>query len=84
MDRPEFGFGNIRMAVEDKITQGSKGNKFGVTSVLLFPAKLLEGTVKGTTDISKAVIDGAFAVGNELKKAVEDSFKKEKKVMSYD
>lgn len=79
MDRPEFGFGNIKMAVEDKIAKARSGS--GITSehILMLPAKLLEGAVKGATDLSKAVIDGTFAVGNELKKAVEDSFKKKPK-----
>jgi len=43
----------------------------------MLPAKILEGAVKGATDISKAVIDGTFAVGNEIKKSVEDAFRKE-------
>ncbi len=78
MDRPEFGFGDIRMAFEDKLTRGRKTDKSSIETVLSLPAKLLEGTVKGATDVSKAVIDGTFAVGNELKEAVEGAFKKEK------
>ncbi len=81
MDRPEFGIGNIKMAFEDKITKafGTSSSGLKPADILLLPLKIIEGSVKGATDISKAVIDGTFAVGNELKKAVEDSFKVEKK-----
>ena len=79
MDKPEFGFGNIRMAFEDKLSQARSTGGFKAEDILMFPGKLLEGMVKGATDLSKAVIDGTFAVGNEVKKAVSDSFRKEKK-----
>jgi hypothetical protein len=77
MDRLNLGVDPIKSAVEDKLAM-ARGNK-GVKpeKVLLFPAKLLEEAVKSATDLSKAVIDGGFAIGNELKKAVKDSFKKE-------
>jgi hypothetical protein len=40
----------------------------------------VQGTVKGATDLSKAVIDGTVAVGREITKAIIiDPFKKEKK-----
>ncbi|MBU1726557.1 MAG: DUF748 domain-containing protein [Candidatus Omnitrophica bacterium] len=77
MNKPEFGFGDIRMAFEDKITQARNGRGFKPESVFILPAKLLEGGVRGATDLTKSVIDGTFAVGNEIKKAVEDAFKKE-------
>lgn len=76
MDRPEFSFSNIKMAFEDKLAV-ARGKGFKPQDVLLLPTKLLEGSVKGATELSKAVIDGTFAVGNELKKAVEEVFRKE-------
>jgi hypothetical protein len=79
MDRPEFGFGNIKMAFENKLSQARSSGGFKTEDIVMFPGRLLEGMVKGATDLSKAVVDGTFAVGNEVKKAVEDSFKKEKK-----
>lgn len=79
MDRPEFGFGNIKMAFEDKLSQAKKSEGFNPQDVLILPVKLIEGTVKAATDLSKAVINGTFAVGNEIKKSVEGTFKKEKK-----
>jgi len=77
MDNPEFGFGNIKAAFEDKLARSRAGGNIKVQDVLMLPAKLIEGTIKSATDISKAVVDGTFAVGNEIKKSVEDSFKKE-------
>lgn len=79
MDRPEFGFGNIKMAFEDKLAQAKVNNGFKVQDILNLPSNILQGTVKSATDLSKAVIDGTFSVGKELKKAVEETFKKGKK-----
>jgi hypothetical protein len=77
MDRPEFGFGNIKMAFENRLAE-ARTTEFKPENVLMLPVKLLEGLVKGATDFSKAVVDGTFAVGKEVKKSVEDAFKKEK------
>jgi hypothetical protein len=77
MDRPEFGFGNIKMALQHKIAQARSSVSTGPQDLLLFPVKLVEGVIKSAADVSKAMIDGTFAVGNELKKSVEQSFKKE-------
>jgi len=76
MDRPEFGFGTIKMAFEDKLAQ--RKDKLDFTDILMLPAKIVEGTVRGATDVSKALVEGSFAVGNEFKKALEAAFKKEK------
>lgn len=75
MDRPEFGFGNIKMAVKDKLAQARSSVLKGPQEVFLLPVKLVEGVVKGATDISKAMIDGTFAVGKEI----AQSFKKQPK-----
>lgn len=79
MNRPEFGFGDIKMAFEDKLASGMKNNKIKTEDVLLFPAKVVEGTVRGATDISQAVIEGTISLGTELKKAFEAAFKREPK-----
>jgi hypothetical protein len=78
MTRPEFGFGNIKSAVTDKLTQSRKSDKFDVQDVVLFPARIVEGTVKGGAEMTNAVIGGTFSVVNELKKAIFGAFKKEK------
>ncbi|RJP27619.1 MAG: DUF748 domain-containing protein [Candidatus Omnitrophota bacterium] len=77
MDNPQFGFSDIKMAVQNKLTEATKGNGFGIKDLIGLPEKLLAGTVKGASDLARAVIDGSFAVGNEFKKAVEGSFHKE-------
>jgi len=77
MDAPEFGFDNIRLAFEEKLMRGLKSGKVDVEDIVTLPTKFLQGTVKGATDLSKAVIDGTFAVGVELKKAVAGAFKRE-------
>ncbi len=76
MDRPEFGFKIIKDALETKIADSKKNNRPLTENIIMFPATILEGAVKSATDISKAVIEGSFAVGNEFKKAIQTSFKK--------
>lgn len=79
MDRPEFGIGNVKMAFEDRIAKLRAATAVKPEHILMLPAKILEGAVKGATDLSKAVIDGTFAVGKELKDAVEDTFTRDLK-----
>jgi hypothetical protein len=79
MDYPEFGFANIKMAFEDKLAMARKGGALHPDEVLKLPGRLLEGTVKSARDLSKAMLDGVFAIGNGIKKTAEDSFKKEPK-----
>ena len=77
MDHPKFDFGEFKLAFEDQLAK-SRGKTDVATGVFMLPGKLVEGSVKSASDVSKAVIDGAFAVGIELKKALEAAFKKEK------
>ena len=76
MDRPEFSFGIIKGAVEEKFTEDRKRRQPLVGNVILLPVKLIEGTIKGTADIFRALVGGTFAIGNEVKKGVEGSFRK--------
>jgi len=76
MDRPELGISNIQTAFADKIAKVRDSNSLKTEDVLVLPLKILESTVKGATDISRAVIDGTFAIGKALKDAAEDSFRK--------
>ncbi|MDD5238278.1 MAG: DUF748 domain-containing protein [Candidatus Omnitrophica bacterium] len=78
MDRPEFSFGEIKMAFENKLAQARGQNGIKAEDVVRLPAKILQTFVGSMVDLSKAVIDGTFAVGNEVKKAAEGAFKKEK------
>lgn len=79
MDNPQFGFANIKGAVESRIANFKKPGRPLVGDIFTFPVKLLEGIVVSTTDLSKAAIDGTFAVGNELKKSLAASFTREKR-----
>src|SRR4030042_4625469 len=79
MNMPQFGIEDIRSAVEEKLTKARAGEGLKAQDVLMLPGNILTGAVKSVTDLSKAVIGGAFAAGNEMKKAVEDSFRKESK-----
>ncbi|MCM8781746.1 MAG: DUF748 domain-containing protein [Candidatus Omnitrophica bacterium] len=82
MDKPKFDFTDIKMAFESKLTKTRKETNIEATDVLKLPTKLIEALVKGTVDLSKVIIGSTLAVGNELKKSVEDTFKREKKEQS--
>ncbi|MDI6758672.1 MAG: DUF748 domain-containing protein [Candidatus Omnitrophota bacterium] len=77
MDSPQFGFDSIKMAFENKLANAKNGKGFNLGNILLFPAKFIEGAVKGAVDLSKALIEGVFGVGKEFKKAVENTLEKE-------
>jgi len=76
MDNPKFGLWMVRDAIEDKFVASRKSATPLVGNVFLFPIKLLEGAVRATTDLSKATIDGTFAIGKEIKDGFRGSFKK--------
>jgi hypothetical protein len=76
MDCPQIGFGDLQIAFEDKIQQARKEEGLGPEGVFKLPGKIIEGTVKGATGFSKALIDGTFIAGKEFGKAIEDSFRK--------
>ncbi|MFA6216994.1 MAG: DUF748 domain-containing protein [Candidatus Omnitrophota bacterium] len=80
MDNPQFSFGDIKMAVEDKISKAREASGIKPEDVAAIPGKLLEGTVKGATDLTRGVISGTLGVGKELKDAVEAAFRREPKV----
>ncbi|MBL7151951.1 MAG: DUF748 domain-containing protein [Candidatus Omnitrophica bacterium] len=76
MDKPRFAFACIKDAFEDKLAM-ARGGGFRPEGVFFLPGKFLEGTVKGATGFSKALIEGTFTLGKEIKKGVEDSFRRE-------
>jgi len=78
MDKPEISLSDIRMAFENKLAESKKSAGITPEDVLAMPVRLLEGTVKEFSDLTRAVIGGTAAVGIELKKAVEASFRREK------
>jgi hypothetical protein len=76
MTSPEFDIMDIKTAVEDKLIK-SREPGFSPLNILFLPVKIAEGSVKATTEITKAMIEGSFAVGNEFKNALKASFTKE-------
>lgn len=78
MDNPQFGFGDIRAAVEDKIMEGKRASGLKPADVLQLPTSLLKGIFKGATDLTSAVISGVGSVGKELKDTAEVTFRRER------
>jgi len=76
MINPAFSLNNIKDAFEARLAEGRKNNHIAA-DIVRFPGRLVGGTVKSATDLSRALIDGVFSIGNEVKKAVEVAFKKE-------
>ena len=77
MDRPQFGFGNIKSAFEGKLMQARTNSGLRPQDMLLWPGKMLQGGIKSGSDLTKAAVDGVFALGNGLKKFFEDSMNKQ-------
>ena len=77
MDSPQFGFDNFKMAFENKIMRGRSTSGFKLQDTVMFPVKMVEGGVKSFMDLSRAMIDGVFAIGNELNGSTGEMFKPE-------
>ena len=73
MDRPEFKFNSINKALDETLSQAAKSGQVKVEDMVLLPAKIFEGVAKGTSGATKAIIEGAIAVG----KSFLDAFKVE-------
>ncbi|MFA5092898.1 MAG: DUF748 domain-containing protein [Candidatus Omnitrophota bacterium] len=71
MDQPAFGFANIKSAFEGKIMEGKARAGLRPQDMLLWPGKLVQSGVKSGIDLSNAVVDGAVALGNGIKKFFE-------------
>lgn len=78
MTRPEFGVSDIKTAIEEKIMKARSGGGIKPADLILFPIKIVEGSIKGATDISTAIIGGTLSIGTEFGKALGDTFKREK------
>ncbi|MDD5568268.1 MAG: DUF748 domain-containing protein [Candidatus Omnitrophica bacterium] len=66
MDSPQFGFGSFKGAFEDKISKGIGALSPKPENALALPLKIMENGVRGFTDLSRAMIDGVFAIGGEI------------------
>ena len=77
MTSPEFNFGYIKTAFEERLREGMKYSQIRNGDILKFPVKVAGGTVKGASDLSRALIDGTFSIAKGLKEALQYAFKKE-------
>jgi len=76
LDRPEFGFGHVKSAFNDKVAECIRNKRITLTDVVKFPVRLVTGTVKGTADLSTAMFKGTTSLGKELKDALLAAFRK--------
>ncbi|MBU0548333.1 MAG: DUF748 domain-containing protein [Candidatus Omnitrophica bacterium] len=77
MDHPQFGFENIKSAFEGKLMEARTNSGLRPQDMLLWPGKMLQGGIKNGTDLTKAAVDGVFALGEGLKKFFEDAMNKQ-------
>lgn len=77
MNQPQFSFENIKSAFEGKLMQAKASAGLRAQDMLLLPGKMLQKGFQSGADLSKAVIDGVFALGNGLKKVFEDAINKQ-------
>jgi len=72
MDRPEFGFANIKSAFESKLMQARSSAGLRPQDVLSWPGRWMRQGIKIGTDLSNAAIDGIFDLSNGIKQFFED------------
>jgi len=72
MDRPEFGFANIKSAFEGKLMQARSSAGMRPQDMLSWPGRWVQSGIKSGADLSNAVIDGIFDLSNGIKKFFED------------
>ncbi|MDO8663063.1 MAG: DUF748 domain-containing protein [Candidatus Omnitrophota bacterium] len=76
MDSPQFGFGAFKMAFEEKISKGLGLLSPKPENILALPFKIMENGVKSFADLTRAMIDGVFAIGREIGHAGKGSTQK--------
>ncbi len=76
MNQPAFGFANIKSAFEGKLMEGRAKAGLRPQDMLLLPVKMVQNGIKSGADISNAVVDGVFALGNGIKKFFEEIINK--------
>ncbi|MFY9402497.1 MAG: hypothetical protein WAQ07_03700 [Candidatus Omnitrophota bacterium] len=71
MDSPQFGFENFKSAFEEKLMRGRSTFKSSLQDSLSIPVKAVENGFRSFTDLSRAMIDGVFAIGNQVKESAD-------------
>ena len=74
MTNPEFNFGYIKTAFEDKLREGMKYSQVNYADIFKIPVKKVGRTA---TDLSQAFINGTFGLAKVFKDTVVCAFKKE-------
>ncbi|MDD5129610.1 MAG: DUF748 domain-containing protein [Candidatus Omnitrophica bacterium] len=77
MDRPEFGFANIKAAFEGKLMQARTSAGLRPQDVLSWPGRWLKSGLKSGSDLSNAFMDGIFDLGDGIKKFFEERINKQ-------
>jgi Domain of Unknown Function (DUF748) len=72
MDRPEFGFANIKSAFEGKLMQARANSGMRPQDMLSWPGHWLQNGIRTGTDLSNAILDGIFDLSNGVKRYFED------------
>ncbi|MDP3731942.1 MAG: DUF748 domain-containing protein [Candidatus Omnitrophota bacterium] len=75
MTSPEFNFGYIKTAFEDRLMEGMKYSKVNYADILKIPVKSAGRTA---ADLSRAFIDGTYSLAKVFKDTLAYAFKKEK------
>jgi hypothetical protein len=76
MNRPEFGFANIKSAFEGKLMQARSSAGLRPQDVLSWPGRWAWSGIKSGSDLSNAIVDGIFDLGSGIKKFFEDKMDK--------
>jgi len=63
LDYPQFGFEDIKQAIEKEVNRSRPGLGVDFEKIALLPVNLIRTTAKGITGMFKAVIDGLFSTG---------------------
>ena len=78
INRPEIGFGDIKMVFQEKLAKGAESGKIDAKGVFLLPAYLFNGVVKTSGLLAKSIFDQAVTGGSEIMKRASGVFKKNK------
>jgi len=73
MTSPEFNFGYIKAAFEDKLREGMKYSRVNYADILKIPVKSVGRTA---TDLTRAVFNGTFGLVKVFKDTVVYAFEK--------
>lgn len=76
LDSPHFGFDNFKSAFEAKLMKGRSTSRFSLQDTVSLPARTVESGVKSFTDLSRAMIDGMFAIGNQIKESTGEMLRR--------